>query len=948
MNRTYRLVFNKALGLVQVVSELANCRGKKSSGRSTVSGAHTGFSENLSAPFKLKAISIASALTVGSLLIIASPSSFAAPINNTSPTQTLTTTVGITGDAGTNGAEGAYGYKADDGGSGGSGITNTSTFGTLNNNVSITGGAGGAGGNGFGYYSNGGDGGGAGYGIDNGYGTITTLNNNGSITGGAGGAGGNGGGIGGNGRRGGHGIYNYYGTIATLNNNGSITGGSGGAGGVGGSDSSGTEIGGSGIHNLYYSTITTLNNNVSITGGAGGYGINNSYSTITTLNNIGSITGGAGVSGSINEPGGMNGGHGIYNGDYSTITTLNNSSSIIGGAGGAGFTGDSARGGAGGHGIYNRDYSAITTLNNNGSITGGNGGAAGSFISYYAGLGGLSGAGVNNLDSTITTLNNNGSITGGNGGAEGYGTVTYNGPGAGGHGINNGDYSTITTLNNKGSITGGNGGRRHVSGTQGGDGGAGVNNGYNGTITTLNNIGSITGGAGTGADNDGFGISNFGSIVTLDNAQGGDSLTPATTALTYTGNLPTNYNIIINSQSSYGQLFGASVTGSMNFGISNLSVASNTIYNGIRLTSILKGFDPVTITGYNGSPLLVSSLDNRYSGNLVYEGGGIWDLDILSAPIAGPSATDTQASLQSLAPKLRGAFSRQAIATNFANMNTYDCSLFDAKGVCVSVGGQQTYVDNPSSNMTSTVVVAGYKVSPNIRIGGFLNQNINNNTVSGVHISNANPMMGLFAVWNQKEDRLGYQVKIANAYQDKDVTTTRDVIDSAEAGIGRTNLNTQSYVGELSYAFLANEEKTLVRPYAALRYTRIKQDGYTEQTSAGVTAPLTYAGLADRSTTALVGVKLNHKLAEKVNLTGSIGIEQDLHHQVDNLTATGLAGLTSENFNDSIKRTRPVASIGAYYMPVKNQRISADIYYQQMPFQSTGSATAYVNYTIGF
>jgi len=35
-------------------------------------------------------------------------------------------------------------------------------------------------------------------------------------------------------------------------------------------------------------------------------------------------------------------------------------------------------------------------------------------------------------------------------------------------------------------------------------------------------------------------------------------------------------------------------------------------------------------------------------------------------------------------------------------------------------------------------------------------------------------------------------------------------------------------------------------------------------------------------------------------------------------------------------------------MPVKNQRISADIYYQQMPFQSTGSATAYVNYTIGF
>ena len=346
----------------------------------------------------------------------------------------------------------------------------------------------------------------------------------------------------------------------------------------------------------------------------------------------------------------------------------------------------------------------------------------------------------------------------------------------------------------------------------------------------------------------------------------------------------------------------------------------------------------------------------NYASNSYCCGESSGGINIISAnsmawavvTILGPSSADTQSSLHSLAPKLRTYYTTQSIATNFANMNTYDCDLFDTKGVCVSVGGQQTYVDNPSSNMTSTVVVAGYKVSPQIRIGGFLNQNINKNTVAGVHISNANPLMGLFAVWNQNEDRLGYQVKIANAYQDKDVTTTRDVIGTSEAGTGSTTLNTQSYVGELSYAFLANEDKTLVRPYAALRYTRIKQDGYTEATSSGVTAPLTYSALADRSTTALVGVKLNHKLAEKVNLTGSLGIEQDLNHQVDNLTATGVSSLTSENFNDSIKRTRPVASIGAYYMPVKNQRISADLYYQQLPFQSTGSATAYVNYTIGF
>lgn len=312
----------------------------------------------------------------------------------------------------------------------------------------------------------------------------------------------------------------------------------------------------------------------------------------------------------------------------------------------------------------------------------------------------------------------------------------------------------------------------------------------------------------------------------------------------------------------------------------------------------------------------------------------------------GPSTADTQSSLHLLVPKLRSGFTQQITATNFANMNTYDCDLFDTKGVCVSLGGQQTYVDQPSSNYTASVVSAGYRISPTLRIGGFINQHLNNHTDANVDISNSTPLMGLFAVWNQNEDHLGYQVKIANAYEDKDVRTLREVVGTSEAGKGKTNLNTQSYVGEVSYAFLANEDKTLVRPYAALRYTRIKQDGYTEDSS--VTSPLTYASLEDRSTSALVGVKVDHKLADNFHAKASLGIEQDLYHHVDKLTATGVSGLTSENFNDNIKRTRPVASIGAYSTPAKNQRIAADVYYQQLPFQSTGSTTAYVNYMIGF
>jgi len=456
-----------------------------------------------------------------------------------------------------------------------------------------------------------------------------------------------------------------------------------------------------------------------------------------------------------------------------------------------------------------------------------------------------------------------------------------------------------------------------------------------GAIGTLTNVGSITGGFGS------IGNSGSVSINVFNNLQGAQSSNPVTLA----GNLPVNYNIIINSASQYGKLSAAGSTGSMHFNI--YGNAGTTLVSGVNASAVSAGRYLNVLQGFT-TLSNVSGTTGTY-GNLNYS--LVADLNTLNAwdllfVLAGPSAFDTQASLHSLAPNLRSAFTGQAIATNFANMNTYDCNLFDTKGVCVSVGGQQTHVDNPSSTLTSTVVVGGYRVSPTLRIGGFLNQNINNNTVSSVRISNANPLMGLFAVWNQNENHLGYQVKIANAYQDKKVTTTREIIGTSEAGTGSTTLNTQSYVGELSYAILANENKTVARPYAALRYTGIKQGGYTEDSS--VTTPLTYAALEDRSTTALVGVKFNHKLAEKVNLTGSIGIEQDLYHHVDNLTASGVSGLTSENFNDSIKRTRPVATLGVYFSPVKAQRIAAEMYYQQLPFQSTGSATAYVNYTIGF
>ena len=312
-----------------------------------------------------------------------------------------------------------------------------------------------------------------------------------------------------------------------------------------------------------------------------------------------------------------------------------------------------------------------------------------------------------------------------------------------------------------------------------------------------------------------------------------------------------------------------------------------------------------------------------------------------------PSPSETQASLQYAALQLRGAFNAQTAASNLS-LN-HDCNLFDVKGLCISAGGRYTAIDNPTTNASAAVVSLGYKINSNIRIGGFLDQNVNTHSPSSINIANKNPLMGLYAVWNKDASGLGYQLRLANTYQDKDVTTTRLAYgDTGEAGSGTATLNSQSYLAELSYAF-QYQDKTLVRPYFGLRYTRLKQDGYTESSGAQL-APLKFDALADRSTTALIGARINYQATSKTSLTASLGIEQDLYHKVDNYVATNsdIADLASIAFNSNIKRTRPAASAGAYYDVTKAQRLSGTVTYQQLPFQSTGATSLYVNYMIGF
>ncbi len=297
-----------------------------------------------------------------------------------------------------------------------------------------------------------------------------------------------------------------------ISNDGSIAGGDGGAGYAGSGNGSGNGAnggragsGGAGIYGYAYA----LTNSGSITGGDGSQG-------------------GAGGNGSGN--GNVHGGSGAYGGmggfGFSgDAYTLDNSGTIGGGAGGQGGAGGNGTGspgtyGYGGHGGSGNMggfgvYGSVHALTNTGTISGGTGGqgsAGGNAYGYYAygSYGGSGGSGGRAVYGHFDSLSNSGTISGGAGGlgaAGGYANGdTYASGGRSGDGGYGGTglYGYVFTLTNSGTIAGGAGGQGGVggyakgplaiagSGSSGGSGGFGLN----GFFYTLTNSSTISGGAG--------------------------------------------------------------------------------------------------------------------------------------------------------------------------------------------------------------------------------------------------------------------------------------------------------------------------------------------------------------------------------------------------------------------------------------------------------------------
>ena len=525
------------------------------------------------------------------------------------------------------------------------------------------------------------------------------------------------------------------------------------------------------------------------------------------------------------------------------------------------------------------------------------------------------------------TITSSGSIT-----ADGYGVTSNSGNG-------------FLTITNEGTISADQNASAIITFNNGSDIGSILNTGIlevrdggslqgvidvfdsGNSISNITNVGTIRGGA--------FNISNNGTITTLTNAQGAGNVSGP---LTYRGVLPTNYGIIVASTSIYGKLAVTSGTGSMAFYVEDYSTLTANLY-----TDVLSGVAPVNISNLSGSTVTGTlGLFNWTLQDL--DANSTWDLLVA---LNGPAIADTMNSLTDQSNKLRQVFNNQ---TNIANNSlNYDCSLFSNNNMCVAIGGRYSKYDFDGQHNTADVLVLGYKVNPNFRVGAHMDQKLNRSNLTGISLDNKTPMFGLMAVYNENPNGLGLQVKVANSYQDQDITATRTVFSTSEAGSGKTNLKTQNYLAELSYN-IKTDDNLISSPYAGVRNSKIKQAGYTESTTTAVTDPLTYNALKDESNTLLIGIREKYKVDNNVSVFGSVGVEKDFNHSVDNYSASDVnnSGITAINFNNDIKKTRGTGTVGANYNFTPTSMVSASFNYTQLPYQTTDAKNVYINYSVGF
>ena len=334
--------------------------------------------------------------------------------------------------------------------------------------------------------------------------------------------------------------------------------------------------------------------------------------------------------------------------------------------------------------------------------------------------------------------------------------------------------------------------------------------------------------------------------------------------------------------------------------------------------------------------LIVGFSDNADGDGhaVVWTAGAAIDINNTSAAIA-QTATNTQAFFDQRSAALSAGMAR-------------DCDSFGANGLCVSLGGRATSVQDGFTD-TVGVLNVGYRVSDTLRVGAFIDDGSTSASSNSFSVGSSKPAFGAFAAYSEGSDGKGLQSRFSAAWHSDTVDITRAVLSDTEAGRGQANVDASMVSAEVGYGMVISPTM-MATPFAGWHYGSVTRDAYSEGASDTVALPISYAAFSQKQSSAVLGTRLDAVISDDLTLLFQVGGEVELSSSRTSFAGnSGIPGLTGFGLNDdgAGDEVRVFGSAGARYDLDKNQRLIATVLGSG---QLNGNAgyTVMAGYQIGF
>ena len=316
--------------------------------------------------------------------------------------------------------------------------------------------------------------------------------------------------------------------------------------------------------------------------------------------------------------------------------------------------------------------------------------------------------------------------------------------------------------------------------------------------------------------------------------------------------------------------------------------------------------------------------------------------------VAGRDAANTTRAMAANSANLRNLMNQRTAA--LSGMMDYDCATFDTYGVCLSF--QARYGAMDTLNDGAGVLTAAVRLSPHLRLGGFIDQAATRNAPTGLRQNAQPPSFGAFVGFNQRADGLGLQGRISAAMNRGDLRVTRDAsLAETEAGSGKSRLAGAAVAAELGYG-IAWAGTLRATPYMGFRFTDVSRAAYGEDAVSGtVDNPIAYAALHQRLGTASLGLRLNGMASDRIGYQLGMGVDYYAFSAASAYVGvSGIYGLEAFALPGASlgRRASPVGSAAIFYQIDRTRRLTGHVSVRGQAFSSQTAVSVMGGYQAAF